>query len=107
MDWMLIVKVLGPVVVAIACIMELYKKKIRKDRSKKLEIQIVALLLSISLTVIGYFAFSLPGGFLAIFYYTTGVYVAQCYVDMRIVKLFVKAWLNRKGVNLDGYKWDE
>lgn len=107
MDWMLIVKVLGPVVVAIACMMELYKKKIRKDRSNRLEIQVVALLFSITLTAIGYFAFSLPGGLLAILYYTTGVYIAQCYVDMRIVKRFAKAWLNRKGVNLDGYKWDE
>ena len=107
MDWMLIAKVLGPVVVAIACMMELYKKKIRKDRPNRLEIQVVACLLSISLTAIGYLAFSLPGGLLAILYYSTGVYIAQCYVDMRIVKRLVTAWLNRKGANLDGYKWDE
>lgn len=107
MDWMLIAKVLGPVVVAIACIMELYKKKLRKDKAIRIEIQVIALLFSIILTAIGYFAFSLPGRLLAIFYYSTGVFIVQCYVDMRIVKRLVKAWLKYKGVNLDGYKWDE
>lgn len=104
MDWELIGKVLGPVVVLIACVMELYKKRIRRDKSSKIENQMVGAILSIGMSIIGYLAFGLPGNMIAILYYSIGVYVIQCYVDMRIVKTIVRSWMKRKGVELDKSK---
>jgi hypothetical protein len=106
MDWKLILYVLGPVVVLIAAMMELYKKKIRKDKSTVWEIRIVAGVVSYGLSWICYISFNLPGQPLAVLYYGLGVFIAQCYVDMRIIKLIVRAWLKRKGV-VDGFEWNE
>jgi hypothetical protein len=101
MDWQLIGSVLGPIVILIACVMELFKKRIRKSKSLKIENQLVAAFFSVGLTIIGYLAFDLPGNPIAIAYYSIGVYILQCYVDMRIVKTIVRIWMKRKGVELD------
>jgi len=107
MDWKLVGKVLGPVVVIIACIMELYKKRFRKDKTSKIENQLIAAILSIGMSIISYLAFGLPGNPVAILYYSIGVYIVQCYVDMRIVKTIVRMWMKRKGVELDESKMVE
>ncbi len=106
MDWKLILYVIGPAVVLIAAMMELYKKKIRKDRASVWEIRFLAGLLSFGLSWICYVSFHLPGEPIAMLYYGLGISVAQCYVDMKIIKLIVRTWLKRKGI-IDGFKWDE
>jgi len=69
MDWKLILYVIGPVVVLIAAMMELYKKKLRKDGASVWENRIVAGLLSFGLSWICYVSFHLPGEPIAILYY--------------------------------------
>lgn len=107
MDWEPIVKILGPIVLAIAIFIEVYKKVIKKDKFSALEVWIVAGFLSASLTTVGYFAFDLAGHPIAIVYYTALVYALQFIFDMKVIKAIGKELAKRKGVTLDGFEWNE
>ena len=61
MDWLLILKVLGPVVVAIAIFIEVYKKKIKKDKFNPATVWKIAAVLSFLFSAVGVF-FLRPAG---------------------------------------------
>lgn len=107
MDLMLIAKVLLPAVFIIAVFIEIYKKKIVKDKFHPKSIWKVAFSLSLALSTIGYFSFDLPGHYTAIIYYTVLVYALQYIVDMKLIKMIVKAYVKSKGIVLEGFEWDE
>ncbi|MDC7229725.1 MAG: hypothetical protein PQJ48_05410 [Sphaerochaetaceae bacterium] len=107
MDWVLVLKVLGPVVVAIAIFMETYKKKIKKNKFDPIKVWKIAGLLSLLFSTVGYFAFDLPGHFIAIAYYAICVYALQFVVDMKFIKFGIRIYAKSKGVVLEGYEWDE
>lgn len=107
MDWLLTLKVLGPVVIAIAIFMETYKKKIKRDKFNPVMVWKIAAAFSFAFTVIGYFSFDLPGHYIAIAYYTIIVYAGQFVVDMKLIKALGKAYSKSKGIVLEGYEWDE
>jgi ABC-type multidrug transport system permease subunit len=107
MDWMLILKVLVPVIVAIAIFMEVYKKKIKKDKFNPVTVWKISAALSLIFSTVGYFAFDLPGHYVAIAYYTIVIYALQFIVDMKFLKMAGKAYAKSKGVVLDDFEWDE
>jgi len=107
MDWLLILKVLGPVVVAIAIFIEFYKKKIKKDKFDPIKVWKIAAVLSFLFSTVGYFSFDLPGHHIAIVYYSILVYNLQFVVDMKLIKLLTRAYAKSKGVVLEGFEWDE
>lgn len=98
MDITLIAIVLGVAVVCIAIFMEWYKKILRKDKTKAWENWLVAILLSVILSTVGYFAFSLPGTTIAVIYYSIGVFSVQLIVDMKVVKAICRWYLGKKGI---------
>ena len=99
--------VLLAIAACIAAFMELYKKRIRKDKAKELEIWLVAGACALALPAIAYFAFSFPGKVLAILLYGLGVFICQYYFDMKVIKKVVKAVARSKGITLEGFKHDE
>lgn len=101
MDWVLVLKVLGPVVVAIAIFMETYKKKIKKNKFDPIKVWKIAGLLSLLFSAVGYFAFDLPGHFIAIAYYAICVYALQFVVDMKLIKALSKMYMKKKGFSLE------
>jgi ABC-type multidrug transport system permease subunit len=107
MDWVLVLKVLGPVVVAIAIFMETYKKKIKKNKFDPIKVWKIAGLLSLLFSAVGYFSFDLPGHYVSILYYTICVYALQFIVDMKVLKFLLKVYAKSKGIVLEGYEWDE
>lgn len=107
MDWLLILKVLVPVIVAIAIFMETYKKKIKKDKFDPIKVWKIAAMLSFLLSTVGYFSFDLPGHYIAIVYYTIVVYALQFVVDMKLIKFLTRAYAKSKGIVLEGFEWDE
>lgn len=98
---MLIIKILVPVVIAIAIFMEFYKKKIKKGKFSGSHMWVLGLILSFSFTLIAYFSFDLPGHWIAILYYGIGVYALQFVVDMKIVKRIAKAYAKSKGFDIE------
>ena len=107
MDWLLIVKILGPIVVTIAIFVEFYKLKIRKGKFEPHEVWILAGVLSVVLTVVAYLSFDLPGSPVAMLYYSILVYAVQFVVNMKVLKAITKEWAKRKGFKLEEYEWDE
>ena len=107
MDWLLILKVLGPVIIAIAIFMEVYKKKIKKDKFNPIKAWKIAGFLSFLFSAIGYFSFDLQGHYIAIVYYAIVVYALQFMVDMKLIKFLMRACAKSKGIVLEGYDWDE
>ncbi|ADY13696.1 hypothetical protein [Sphaerochaeta globosa] len=107
MDWLLILKVLGPVVVAIAIFMETYKKKIKKDKFDPIKVWKIAAVLSFLFSTVGYFSFDLPGHHIAIVYYSIVVYALQFVVDMKLIKFLTRAYAKSKGIVLEGFEWNE
>ena len=107
MDWLLILKVLGPVIIAIAIFMETYKKKIKKDKFDPIKVWKIAAMLSFLFSTVGYFSFDLPGHYIAIIYYSIVVYALQFVVDMKFIKFLTRAYAKSKGVVLEGFEWDE
>jgi uncharacterized membrane protein YfcA len=107
MDWNLIIKVLGPFVLGIAIFLEFYKKKIRKEKAGDIELWVVAAILSLIGSLVGYLGFNLPGKPIAIVYYCFAVYAVQLQVDMRVVKIIGKAIAKKDGIVLDGFGYDE
>ena len=101
MDFIEIIKILGPLVIAIAIFMEFFKKKICKGEHKDTQMWILGLVLSFSFTLIAYFSFDLPGHWIAILYYGIGVYALQFVVDMKIVKKIAKAFAKSKGFEIE------
>jgi len=107
MDWLLVLKVLGPGVVVIAILIETYKKKIKRNKFDPVKVWKIAAVLSLFFSVIGYFSFDLPGQYIAIAYYTIVVYALQFVVDMRLIKFLMQAYAKSRGILLEGYEWDE
>ncbi|PKL11650.1 MAG: hypothetical protein CVV52_13120, partial [Spirochaetae bacterium HGW-Spirochaetae-8] len=99
--------VLLAIAVGIAAFLELYKKGIRKDKAKELEIWLVAWVLSVVFSSVAYVSFHLQGSPFAIILYSAGVYICQYYFDMKLIKKVVKAWAKSKGITLEGFKHDE
>lgn len=107
MDWLKIIQVLGPVVLVIAIFIEVYKKRIRMEKFEPHEVWVLAAFLSVLLTVVGYFAFELPGKAVAIAYYSILVYAVQFVVNMKVIKAITKEYAKNKGFKLEGFDWDE
>jgi hypothetical protein len=107
MDWKLIGTTLGIAVLLIAVFMEVYKKKIRMCDPSPWENYLIAGVLSIILTTLSYFAFTLPGTLWAIPLYAIAVYIVQFVVDMKIVKSLVRWYTKKKGITLEGFDYDE
>ena len=101
MDFVLIIKILGPLVVAIAIFMEFYKKKIKKGKFSGSHMWLLGAFLSVVFTGIAFFSFDLPGHWIAIIYYAIGVYALQFVVDMKILKAIVKSYAKKKGIELE------
>lgn len=97
MDWMTILKVLGPAVAFIAIFMEAYKKNIRQDKAKAWENWLIGGILSITFSIVGYLSFDLPGKPISMIYYALCVFALQLVVDMKIIKSLVKVFLKKKG----------
>lgn len=101
MDFMLIIKILAPVVIAIAIFMEFYKKKIKKGKFSGSHMWLLGAFLSLLCTGISYFSFDLPGHWIAIAYYSVIVYALQFVVDMKILKAIAKSYAKKKGIDLE------
>lgn len=99
--------VLASEIVAIAIFIEVYKKKIKKDKFNPVTIWKIAGVLSVILTVVGYLSFDLPGSWFAIIYYSLMVYALQFMFNMKVIKWIVKMFAKSKGVVMEGFEWDE
>lgn len=107
MDWKTTAIILAAAIVIIAVFMEAYKKFIRKDRAGRKEIMCVAIALSMLVTTFSFYGFDLPGHDLAIGLYFLGIYSAQFFVDMKLIKALIRLYAKKKGVTLDGFGFNE
>lgn len=104
----------GFLISGIASFMEFYKKKIRKDKVKKVEAHIISIILS-SLAVLGlnglhifipFIYYYFAGASIWLDYIMTGlaIYLLQYQVDMKIFKNLIKTaainLLSKYGINI-------
>lgn len=106
-NWKLTAIVMLVAVFIIAGFMEFYKKKIRKDEAGAGKVTIIAGLLSVYLGAVGYLSFELPGTIWSIAIYSSLIFVLQLLLDMKFFKALMRWYMKKKGITLEGYKFDE
>jgi len=112
MDWKILGVVFALSVLCIAMFLEMYKKIIRKDRAKNWECMVVALVFSVGLTMVAYGGLSHENIHWPLCFLYGGImFACQFTLDMLFIKklgkAIGKALLKQKGVNIDGFNWNE